>query len=307
MNGKALALLIPTALAAAVFCTAPGDPEGGVSAEVRENIAKALPADPAAPPSAAHPVLVFSKTNGFRHGSIAAGAASLSMMGKATKAFTVTHTEDDAYFEPERLREFRAVIMLNTTGDVFRPSKLPDDENERRKALEREERLKKSLVDFVQNGGGLAGMHSATDTYHGWKEYNDMMGGVFDGHPWHELVPVRNLRPDHPVNACFHGKDFEITDEIYQFRADTASPEDRLMLLSLAPGWEGLSKGKHANGFYPVSWVRTYGKGKVFYCSLGHRDEIYWNRVVLQHYLAGIQFVLGDLEANADPAPIPAP
>ncbi|HUF61791.1 MAG TPA: ThuA domain-containing protein [Verrucomicrobiales bacterium] len=306
MKIKSLALLVPTALAVFLFCAAPGDPKAEVSGEVHENISKALPAVTPAVPSAAHPVLVFSKTNGFRHGSIPAGAAALSMMGEATKAFSVTHTEDDSFFEAGRLREFRAVIMLNTTGEVFRPAKLPDNVKEREAALQREEVLKKSLVDFVQNGGGLAGIHSATDTYHGWKEYNDMMGGVFDGHPWHELVPVRNLRPDHPVNACFEGKGFEITDEIYQFRADTASPEDRLMLLSLAPGWEGLSKGKHANGFYPVSWVRDYGKGRVFYCSLGHRDEIYWNPVILKHYLAGIQFVVGDLEANAEPAPIPA-
>jgi uncharacterized protein len=51
-----------------------------------------------------------------------------------------------------------------------------------------------------------------------------------------------------------------------------------------------------------VSWIRTYGKGRVFYCSLGHREEIFWNPVVLRHYLAGIQFAIGDLPADSTPS-----
>jgi hypothetical protein len=167
--------------------------------------------------------------------------------------------------------------------------------------LEREERLKQSLVDFVKAGGGLAGTHSATDTYHNWKAYNDMMGGTFAGHPWHQPVPIRNLSPDSPINKAFAGKGFEVTDEIYQFRNDTASPRERKMLLALDADWDGLSKGNRQDGFYPISWIDTYGQGRTFYCSLGHRDEIYWNPDVLKHYLAGFQYVLGDLAADATP------
>ena len=150
-------------------------------------------------------------------------------------------------------------------------------------------------------------MHSATDTYKDWKEYNDMMGGAFDGHPWHEKIRVKNMDPNHPVLKPFEGKDFEVTDEIYQFRKDTASPDERRMLLSLSGEVEDTGKGKYGkDGLYPISWCDDYGKGRVFYCSLGHRDEIYWNPVVLQHYLAGIQFALGDLDADASPKKIAA-
>src|SRR5262249_55054500 len=122
---------------------------------------------------------------------------------------------------------------LNTTGDVFRPKDLPKDEKEKKAVLDREERLKKSLADFVKGGKGLAGCHSATDTYHKWGAYNDMMGGAFVSHPWHQRVPVKNLSPKHLLNAAFDGKDFEITDEIYMFRNDTALAKDRTMLLKL--------------------------------------------------------------------------
>jgi type 1 glutamine amidotransferase len=144
-------------------------------------------------------------------------------------------------------------------------------------------------------------MHSATDTYHRWGEYNKMMGGTFAGHPWHKSVPVKNLSPGHPLNAMFGGKGFEIVDEIYQFRNDTARPSERKMLLGLDTGKMDVSAGNRKDKQYPISWISTYGKGHTFYCSLGHRDEIYYNPAVLKHYLAGIQYALGDLSADATP------
>jgi hypothetical protein len=73
------------------------------------------------------------------------------------------------------------------------------------------------------------------------------------------------------------------------------------MLLALDSNWDGIKKGKRDDGLFPISWCREYGKGRTFYCSLGHRDEIYWNPTVLQHYLAGFQYVLGDIDADATP------
>lgn len=300
MKAQRLPLFFAVGLLA-VLITFTGTRTDAVKDGVLEKIAAAIPDEAPAKPESERKILLFTKTNGFRHDSIPTGVASLTKLGERTGAFRVTHSEDEAMFEPESLLQFDAVIMLNTTGEVFRPEKLPEEESARTTVLEREERLKKSLVDFVKSGKGLAGMHSATDTYKNWKEYNDMMGGAFDGHPWHMEVPIKNLDPDHPVNAAFQGSGFEVNDEIYQFREDTASPEERRMLLALNGEKMDLSRGKHENGFYPVSWVDTYGEGRVFYCSLGHRDEIFWNPVVLKHYLAGIQYALGDLEAPGEP------
>jgi type 1 glutamine amidotransferase len=277
------------------------EPKFPVKKEILEKIKKALPEKAPAKPKQKRKILVFSKTNGFRHGSIPIGAAAIALLGRQTGAFSVVHSEDDSMFEPEKLKEFDAVFMLNTTGDIFKPREMPKDARKKEEVLEREARLKQSLVDFVKSGKGLAGVHSATDTYHGWGAYNDMMGGTFAGHPWHTRVPIKNLSPKHPLNEMFAGKDFDVTDEIYQFRADTARPTDRRMLLALDASKMDVSKGNRKDGQYPVSWVSTYGKGRTFYCSLGHRDEIFYNPVVLKHYLAGLQYVLGDLEADATP------
>ncbi|MCA9270774.1 MAG: ThuA domain-containing protein [Planctomycetales bacterium] len=260
------------------------------SADVLEKISAALPeAAPAKPKQDRH-VLIFTRTKGFRHGSIPTAVAALTKLGEKTGAYTAVHSEDPAMFEPESLQKFDAVFMINTTGECL-------DTGDK----DQHERLKQSLVDFVNSGKGLAGTHSATDTYKSWKEYNDMMGGAFAGHPWHQPVPVRLLDPKHPLNKVFGGEGFTITDEIYQFRDDTANPADRRMLLSLDPGWDGLSKGNRKDGFFPISWISKYGKGRTFYCSLGHRDEIYYNPAVLEHYLAGFQYALGDFEADATP------
>lgn len=273
-----------------------------VPQQVIDKIAEALPDKAPATPKSPRKVLLFSKTNGFRHGSIPVGVKALTMLGEKTGAFTAVHSEDESMFAPNKLKEFDMVIMVNTTGEIFRPRNLPSDPAEKKAALEKEIAYKQALVDFVKSGKGLAGTHSATDTYKNWKEYNDMMGGAFDGHPWHMDVPVRILGGEHPLTKVFGGKGFTVKDEIYQFRANTANPKDRRMLLSLAPDWDGLKRGKRKDNFYPISWIAKYGKGRTFYCSLGHRDEIYWNEDVLEHYLAGFQYALGDLEA--DDAPI---
>lgn len=273
--------------------------------DVVRKITEAIPQHAPAKPRHPRKVLLFSKTNGFRHGSIPVAVTALKLLGEKTGAYTADHTEDESVFAPKTLNKYDLVIMVNTTGEVFRPRRLPQDKTERQEAIEREIAYKQALLDFVKGGKGLAGVHSATDTYKNWKEYNDMMGGAFDGHPWHMDVPVRILGSNHPLTKVFGGKGFTIKDEIYQFRAGTANPSDRRMLLCLDPEWDGLKRGKRKDNFYPISWIAKYGKGRTFYCSLGHRNEIYWNPAVLEHYLAGIQYALGDLDADSEPIKVP--
>jgi type 1 glutamine amidotransferase len=269
-----------------------------------EKAEKALPTTAPAKPKKQRNLLVFSNTAGFRHSSIELGARVLTLLGDKTGAYTVTHTEDPAIFDGDKLKKFDAVFMLNTTNDCFR--KLGKETKEEKAELDKVEATRKqALLEFVQNGGGLAGCHAATDTYKNWKEYNQMMGGAFVSHPWHKLVPVKVLDPKNPVNAAFDGKDFEIADEIYMFRNDTALAKDRKFLLVMDTtkmSAEDVAKGKRDDGQYGISWINTAGKGRVFYCSLGHREEIYWNPTILKHYLAGIQYALGDLEADATPS-----
>ncbi len=257
-----------------------------VSDKDKAKIQEATPAAAPAKPKKSRKVLVFSLTKGFRHGSIPHGVAAMNSLGEKTGAFSVEHSEDPAVFAADNLKRFDAVMMLNTTGDLF-------DAPE----------LKKSLLDFVKSGKGIIGIHSATDTFYGWPEYGEMMGGYFDGHPWHEEVRLKVEDPDHATCKCFKSDHFDTIDEIYQYKEKPYSRDRLRVLLSLDPAGTNMKKGgmKRKDNDYAVGWVQQYGKGRVFYCNLGHRNGTYWNPTVLEHFLAGIQFALGDLEADTTP------
>ncbi len=200
-------------------------------------------------------------------------------------------------FEPETLAQFDAVMMMETTGSLFGD---PD------KAVN--ERLRKSLLDFVEGGKGLAGSHAATDCSYDWKEYGAMMGGFFAGHPF-GMISVRNEDSQSPINAAFQGKDFDFQDEMYTFR-DPYSREKLHILLSMdiskmpddpaKPGFK--MKENRTDHDYAISWIHEWGKGRVFYCSLGHQEKTWYTPTIQQHYLAGMQYALGDLKADATPS-----
>ena len=259
-------------------------------AEKIERITAAAPDKPCAKPAKPRKLLVFNLSLGFKHEAIPLGAQMLRILGKKTGAFEAILSEDVAMFAPGKLAEFDAVCFNNTTGELFEDPV-----------------MKKALLDWVKAGRGVVGIHAATDCFYKWPEFGEMMGGYFDGHPWNETVTVKIDEPKHPINAAFEGQPFEVADEIYQFR-DPYSREALRVLLSLDTAKTNMKKDgiKRTDGDFAVSWVRNYGKGRVFFCSLGHRDEVFWDPKILRHYLAGVQFALGDLPAAANPIGKPA-
>ena len=139
----------------------------------------------------------------------------------------------------------------------------------------------------------------------------ELVGGVFNGHPWNEKVGVTIQDKTSPLTSdlvgAFPTGEFDIADEIYQFKSPPYDRANQRVLLAL-----DLSKTAHKDGMnrkqdndYAVSWIKSYGQGRVFYCSLGHREEIYWNPNILKYYLNGIQFALGDLKADTTSLPQP--
>jgi type 1 glutamine amidotransferase len=134
---------------------------------------------------------------------------------------------------------------------------------------------KAAFIDFVRSGHGFVGVHSATDTFYKWPEYGDLVGGYFDGHPWHQLIMVEVVDPQSKL-VNFLDKSFQVSDEIYQikdFKADTSH-----VLLKLDPASVDLNKESvHRRDYgWPLAWTRMMGKGRVFYTALGHEEAV-WN------------------------------
>lgn len=277
--------------------------------DASDKILAALPEKPLAKPAEKRRILVFAVTNGFRHQSIPTGQLMMRLMGEKTGAFEAVVSDDLANFEADTLATFHAVCFLNTTGNAFAPHKKEwekMDEAARATAKEREDRLKKNLMAYVRGGGGFVGIHSTTDTFYEWEEFGKMMNGYFDGHPWNANAAVSlKVEPgqeEHPLAAMFRGENVNITEEIYQLKDPYDSSQVRMLLrLDTEKSPMDVRGIKRKDGDFGVSWARMWGDGRVFYSALGHNHEIYWHPEIILHYLAGIQWALGDLEAEATP------
>lgn len=300
--------LLPSSLVAALALFVVAQNPAGEQAPPGslEKITGALPEKAYAKPKKDRKILVFSKTGGFRHASIATGKIAFTEMGKKTGAFETVVSDDLANFEKDKIKEFDGILFLSTTMNPFGLSneeagKLSDDE--KKAAANREQTLKSNLMSFIKNGGAFIGIHAATDTFYEWEEYGQMINGYFDGHPWGAgtdvSIKVEPGQEKHPLVAMFEGENVDFKEEIYQLKAPYDSKAVN-MLLRLDPEKSDMKVSgiKREDKDFGVSWVRHWDKGRVFYCSLGHNHEIYWHPKVIRHYLAGIQWALGDYDAK---------
>lgn len=223
-------------------------------------------ADPPAIPKLAAPaVLVFSKTNGFRHTEgIDAGVDALREIA-SRRGWSMFHTENGAVFAPETLLDFRVVVWLNVSG-------APLDPHQRR-----------ALANWIERGGGFVGIHAALDDSHAsWEWYaSTVLGMNFIGHPLeHQAAMVRVEKPGHPTMERAEHQ-WSHLDEWYSFdrsvrgdggvevlaSVDEATYDQRLRFLWID---RDLSMGDH-----PVIWTREVGQGVAFLSALGHRADVY--------------------------------
>jgi hypothetical protein len=218
----------------------------------------------------------------------------LAGMGERTGAYQAVFDNDVAAFRPERLKQFDAVCFANTAGVLFEDAA-----------------LRESLLGFIAGGRGFIGIHDAIATfvqypkYDQWPAFGRMLGGTENGgHPWNgELMTLKVDDPASPLTAMFRGIEFRIADQAFQLQEPTI--RDRLrVLLSIDVDKTGLAPkrrilpARQSDRDFPVSWVKPHGRGRVFYCGLGHGGEVFLNRTVLEHILAGIQYATGDLKAR---------
>jgi len=280
------------------------DPFAGVTPEEKVKIENALPERAPAPVSEPRRLLVFTLNmrEGERqmgHPSQARANCAFSLMGERTGAFEAFFSSDTAVFTAEGLEPYDAICFNNTAGVLF-------EDGERRECL----------LEYVYRGGGFIGIHAAAATfvqwpvYDQWPEFGQMLGGYENGgHPWkpHEWITLRVEEPEHPVNAAFDDLRFPVSDEVFQFQAPYSRDILRVLLTidtektDMSPDRYILPE-RRADLDLAISWVRRYGRGRVFYTTLGHNPHIFWNRTILAHDLAGIQFALGDLAANTLPS-----
>jgi type 1 glutamine amidotransferase len=215
-------------------------------------------------------VLVFSKTAGFRHGSIPDGIAAIERLG-AENGFTVTATEDAAVFNDTELAAYEAVLWLSTTGDVLDAGQ--------QGAFER----------YIQSGGGYMGVHAASDTEYDWPWYGGLVGAYFAGHPAQQTATVK-VHGHNTAATAELPKRWTRWDEWYSFRD---RPVDSIRVLADLDE-RSYDPGQHAMGNpHPIAWCHEYDGGRSFYTGMGHTSESFIEPEFLSHVLGGIEMVAG--------------
>jgi type 1 glutamine amidotransferase len=277
-------------------------------------------------------LLVVTVTTGFRHGSIATAEPVLEELGRSSGLFHVDFlrmppppppapapirkrpegmSDDDwkrveeAYaaevekfrvandaarvsikdlfakaFAPESLAQFDGMVFASTTGEL----PIPD---------------LAGFLDWIKSGKAFIGFHAASDTLKSSDAYCDMIGGHFAGHPWnaggeHAFVVHE---PAHRLSAMLAER-FRWKDEIYQYDL-RYKPENLRVLVSIDMAASNPKEPWHV----PVSWVREYGKGRVFYTNFGHNDATWKEPRFQKHMTEGMAWALGRFDAPAAPNP----
>ena len=221
-------------------------------------------------------VLYLTHSAGFQHGVLPLSENILREIGAASRAFELAVARDSNEVNRENLRNYDAIVFY-TSGE------LPLSDSQ-----------KAALLDFVRSGKGFAGIHSATDTLYSWQEYGELIGGYFDGHPWHQEVAIETEDPVHPATRHLVPA-FRITDEIYQFRNFIREQVHGLLRLDNNSVNLSVPGVNRSDGDFALAWTRSFGSGRVFYTALGHREEVWQDKRFQQHLLNGIRWTMKDV------------
>ncbi len=241
-------------------------------------------------------VLFFSKSAGFEHSVIKVKDGQPSYADKvlqelgAKNNIVFTCTKDGSVFTPEGLAKFDAVLFyttgdLTTTGHDGTPP-MPKDGKE-------------TLMNYIKSGKGFVGSHCATDTFHSRgaqiDPYIDMIGGEFLSHGAQQKSQIGCADASFPgCSACKDG--YEMHEEWYSLK--NIARDLHVLLIQNTTGMNGWMYQRPA---FPATWAKAYGKGRIFYTSMGHREDVWTNAVFQSVLIGGLKFACGDLPGDTTP------
>jgi hypothetical protein len=214
-------------------------------------------------------LLVVTVTKGYRHASIPNAERLLERLAKQDGGFAVEFARTDAELAKlavPAIDAWSGVVFASTTGEL----PLAD---------------RQAFVDWIAAGHALVGIHAASDTFHGFAPYVEMLGGAFDWHGEQARVKLLAQDREHPATREL-GESQDVFDEIYLFKNFDRGRVHVLLALDRHPN-------TGAAGDFPLAWTRAHGKGRVFYTALGHREDVLESAWFGAHLLGGIRWALG--------------
>ena len=244
-------------------------------------------------------VLVIGESKGYEHDSISAAMNAIYEMGKQTglwdtmiRTDTELITKKDLGRNSKNLDYFDVLVFASTTGE-----------------LEMDASQKQDMMSFIKDDGkGFLGIHAALDTNYNWPEYGEMIGGYFDQHPWMTFnAPIINEDPDFPAVRHFP-KAFVKYDEIYQPKEWSRDKVNVLLSLDASKlDYNNNPRIHRTDRDFAVAWDKMYGKGRVFYSTLGHTEESWQDPDIYKMYFEAVEWALGMTEGSTASHPrVPA-
>jgi uncharacterized protein len=212
-------------------------------------------------------VLIFYKTNGYHHSCILAGIAAIKKLGQ-DNGFFVDATDDSLSFTDNNLKRYAALIFLCPTGKVFGPEQ------------------ETALKNYIEQGGGWVGIHSATDCEYNWRWYNQLAGAYFKSHPAQQDAKLIITNKNHPATAGMPDT-WTRKDEWYNFR--DLNPDITVLIQIDESSYKGGENGAN----HPMAWYHQFDGGRAFYTEMGHTEESWSDPVYLKHLLGGIEWAMG--------------
>lgn len=220
-------------------------------------------------------LLVVTVTKGFRHTSIPTAEKVLAQLGERSGAYTVDYARTDeelaAKMSMEALKNYDGVVFASTTGDL----PLPDRDG---------------FLNWIKAGHAFIGIHAAADTFHNYPPYIEMLDGEFKAHGPQIKVQTQNRDAKHLAMKDW-GATRDVYDEIYTYKNFDPAKVHLLMALDKNPN-KSVPEFDQA-GLYPLAWTRAYGKGRIFYTALGHREDVLEADYYQKHLLGGILWAIG--------------
>ena len=211
-------------------------------------------------------VLVYTKTNGYRHKSIEKGVNTLKFLGLQND-FVISHTEDSLAFNTENLKKYDLVIFLSTTQDIL--------------GAEQEEAFK----NYINNGGSFMGIHAAADTEYEWPWYGELVGAYFKSHPNQQEAKIDVVDKSHPATSHLNDSWMHF-DEWYNYK--NINPSLNVLMRLDESSYEGGENGDN----HPIAWYHEFDGGRAFYTGLGHTHESYDDPNFQKHLIGAIRWCL---------------
>jgi type 1 glutamine amidotransferase len=212
-------------------------------------------------------VLVFSKTQAFRHASIPEGKLAMLKLGIENR-WAVDTTEDASLFTIDNLKRYNTIVFLNTTGDVL---------NEAQQV---------AFQNYIRGGGSFVGIHAASDTEKDWTWYNNFVGAYFKGHPKPQNARYNVVDKSFPA-VSFMPDTINRMEEVYNFYNFKKELVNVVMTVD-----EASYTGGNMGAYHPIAWYHTYDGGKAFYTSWGHFPETFKEELFLKHITAAIEWAM---------------